>query len=136
MLKLIKGLPFLLFVISISLKCNFLEILGVQNATNYLSRQDNNHSWMNIPFLVTKNNEFSRNDVVKIFESCGIETRPIIAGNFVNHSAWKHVDTMTIASDFKNAELIHIQGFMIGCHPRPMTKDEYHAVQLVLEKIN
>lgn len=117
-------------------KCNFLEILGVQNATNYLSRQDNNHSWMNIPFLVTKNNEFSRDDVVKIFESCGIETRPIIAGNFVNHPAWKHVDTMNSASDFKNAELIHNQGFMIGCHPRPMTKDEYHAVQLVLEKIN
>jgi CDP-6-deoxy-D-xylo-4-hexulose-3-dehydrase len=117
-------------------KIDCLEILGVKNSLEYSGRLNNHHSWMNIPFLVNKHSGFTRDEIVEIFEDCQIETRPIIAGNFSKHPAWQYVEKSEEQNNFFNSDLLHNQGFMIGCHPRSISSEEHAAISRVAKKLS
>ena len=74
-----------------------------------------NHVFFGYAITIKENASFSRNDFVKFLESKGIETRPIMAGNFVqqpvsNLFEWKKADRLS------NSELIMKNSFFIGNH--------------------
>lgn len=74
-----------------------------------------NHTWMNIPILTEPG---QRDAVVRVFHACGIETRPILAGNLLKHPALRGANIRRQFA-YPVADRVMRDGFMIGCHPHP-----------------
>lgn len=68
-------------------------------------------SWMNIAILTQDNSTLGKGKLVRIFEEAGIETRPIIAGDFSQHPASQYCSNV---SEYKITKRLHSQGFMIS----------------------
>jgi CDP-6-deoxy-D-xylo-4-hexulose-3-dehydrase len=81
----------------------------------YLSFIDaNNHvkaSWFGIPILLSK--KINRNKFLKKIEKLGVETRPIISGNFLKQPSIKKYK-LNKKSNFKNSDIVPNHGFFIG----------------------
>ena len=71
--------------------------------------------WFGYPITVREGAPFSRDDLVTFLEEKGIETRPIMAGNFEDQPAIRLFEHR-IATPLANAELIMRQSFFIGNH--------------------
>lgn len=71
------------------------------------------NSWMALPFLL--NSAVDRNAVRKKLKENGVDSRPIIAGNFMNQPAAKNV-SISVYKGLDNAEKVHTDGFMLGNH--------------------
>ena len=68
-------------------------------------------SWFGIPIIGKKS--FNKKLFIKRIEKKGVETRPIISGNFLNQPAIKKYKLKN-GSKMKNAEYINKKGFFIG----------------------
>ena len=81
----------------------------------YLSFIDaNNHvkaSWFGIPILLSK--KINRNKFLKKIEKLGVETRPIISGNFLKQPSIKKYK-LNKKTNFKNSDIVNNHGFFIG----------------------
>lgn len=81
----------------------------------YLSFIDaNNHvkaSWFGIPILLSK--KINRNKFLNKIEKLGVETRPIISGNFLKQPSIKKY-RLNKKSNFKNSDIVNNHGFFIG----------------------
>jgi len=86
-----------------------------------INMSDRQHSWMNIPILITSK-KIKTTEVIKIFENLGIETRPIISGNITKHPVFKKLDYKKDIN-LKNTNIIHKKGFLIGCHDSVTNKN-------------
>ena len=62
-----------------------------------------------------KNDLFSKKELVNNLEKKRIETRPIMAGNFLQQPVAKHID-FKIGSSLKNSQEIMKNSFVIGNH--------------------
>lgn len=71
--------------------------------------------WFGYPITVRPGAPFSRDELTRFFESRGIETRPIMAGNFQEQPAIKLFEHR-IAGPLPNSALIMRQSFFIGNH--------------------
>jgi CDP-4-dehydro-6-deoxyglucose reductase, E1 len=80
------------------------------------AREQRNHSWMTLPFLVAADAPFRRAEVTRLLEQQGVETRPIIAGNLARHPASARFDLRAV-DDMSTCDELLERGFMIGCHP-------------------
>jgi CDP-6-deoxy-D-xylo-4-hexulose-3-dehydrase len=92
-----------------------LKLVGGETLENLeLSKT---HSWMLLPFIIESEAPGIRQLVLKILQERGIETRPILTGNFLAQPALKRITQVTqTESDFPIASLISSKGFMIGAH--------------------
>ena len=61
---------------------------------------------------------------VDFLDRNGIETRPIISGNFLNHPAAKLYKLDKKKSLFKNAQIVQDLGFLIGLHTKKITNHQ------------
>ena len=81
----------------------------------YLSFIDaNNHvkaSWFGMPILLSK--KINRNKFLNKIEKLGVETRPIISGNFLKQPSIKKY-RLNKKSNFKNSDIVNNHGFFIG----------------------
>ena len=81
----------------------------------YLSFIDaNNHvkaSWFGIPILLSK--KINRNKFLNKIEKLGVETRPIISGNFLKQPSIKKYK-LNKKFNFKNSDIVNNHGFFIG----------------------
>jgi CDP-4-dehydro-6-deoxyglucose reductase, E1 len=68
-------------------------------------------SWFGIPILLSK--RINRNLFLKKIEKLGVETRPIISGNFLKQPAIKKYN-LNKSSKFKNSDIVNNHGFFIG----------------------
>ena len=95
-------------------------------------------SWFGIPMMI---NEKFKNNKQKILESLdkkGIETRPIISGNFANQPAAKLYKLNKKNIKFNNAQKIQDLGFLIWLHTIKMSKsklDFIHDVFFMIDHI-
>lgn len=71
------------------------------------------HSWMSFPFLI--DDIENRRKILEHFNNFGIQTRPILSGNFFQQVAAKN-KKIKVYEDVLNAKKIHQHGFMIGNH--------------------
>jgi len=87
--------------------------------SEYLSLPTNRkyykHSFLFYPITIIKNNYFSKKQLVNYLEKKGIETRPIMAGNFLQQPVAKHIN-FKIGSSLKNSQEIMKNSFVIGNH--------------------
>ena len=71
--------------------------------------------WFGYPLTVQPGAPFTREDLTRFLEAKGIETRPIMAGNFRDQPAIR-LFPHRIAGPLPNAELIMRQAFFFGNH--------------------
>lgn len=93
-----------------------LKIIGAETLMGSLSARQ--HSWMLIPIYVTGENALERKQmIVKELNQFGIETRPVLTGNFLSQPAIKRITRYAIdSSSFKIAQKITENAFLVGAH--------------------
>jgi CDP-6-deoxy-D-xylo-4-hexulose-3-dehydrase len=76
------------------------------------------HSWMLIPISVMGANRIERKKkILEYLESQGVETRPVLTGNFLAQPAMERIDSHhQPAVDFPNATEVADSYFMVGAH--------------------
>ena len=93
-----------------------LRIIGAKNLVD--KSIEKSHSWMLIPIYVSGQNSIERKKkIIRILEEKGIETRPVLTGNFLAQPAIKRISRYAVESNsFKVAQDITDNGFLIGAH--------------------
>ena len=72
-------------------------------------------SWFGFSFILDGKLRGKRSEILAYFATHGIETRPIVAGNFTVNPVMKHLNHAPLER-FPNAERLHEDGFFIGNH--------------------
>lgn len=88
-------------------------------------------SWFGIPILIK--DKKNRVKFVKKLEKNGIETRPIISGNFLKQPAIKKYNLLG-NKKFINADIINDQGFFIGLPTRKISNTYINRIVKTFEK--
>lgn len=87
--------------------------------SNYLIlpkvKSNSKAAWFSYPILVKNSAPFNKKELVSFLEEKGIETRPIMAGNFTKHPAANIFD-FRISGGLANTDNIHLNAFLIGTH--------------------
>jgi CDP-6-deoxy-D-xylo-4-hexulose-3-dehydrase len=89
----------------------------VDGGTFKAQETEEQHSWMLLCIRVNKELDTSkRGKIESQLESYGIESRPVLTGNFLNQRAMKRIPGMPDGSNFPVAEEISRRCFMVGSH--------------------
>jgi CDP-6-deoxy-D-xylo-4-hexulose-3-dehydrase len=80
-------------------------------------------SWFGFPLLINKDYIKNKNNFIKYLNSCSIETRPILSGNFLNQPASKLYNLHKQKNKFKVSQEIEDRGLFIGLPTKLMTND-------------
>ena len=98
-----------------------------------LQREIGLSSWFGFSFLINKDCELKRQNIIEKLTAANIETRPIVAGNFARKEVVKWFD-YEICGDLKNADYIDSHGFFIGNHQFDI-KDKLDYLKNVLKRL-
>ncbi len=82
--------------------------------------KDTDYSWFGLPIQINSKFYNQKKKFIKFLEKNGIETRPIISGNFLNQPSAKLYKLNKKNLKFPNADLIEKRGFFIGIHTTPI----------------
>ncbi len=93
-------------------------------------------SWMGFPILLSKKFRNKKKKFVNYLDSKGIETRPIISGNFLNHPAAKLYNLNQQRRKFKNTQEVQELGFLIGLHTKRINKSKLRLLHDSFFKID
>jgi len=92
-------------------------------------------SWFGLPILINKKFLKNKNKFLKYLNKNGIETRPIISGNFLNQPCIKLYNINQSKKLFKNAQEVEDRGFFIGLHTNLIEKNKLKFLTKNLLKI-
>jgi CDP-6-deoxy-D-xylo-4-hexulose-3-dehydrase len=92
-------------------------------------------SWFGLPILISERFINCKNKFLKYLNQKGIETRPIISGNFMNQPCVKLYKLNENNEKFVNAQLIDDRGFFIGLHTQKITKHQLEYLEMHLLNI-
>lgn len=87
-----------------------------------VQREVGESSWFGFSLVVRPDAPFTRVDVVRVFQSTGVECRPIVAGNFAKNPVMKWMDH-EIHGDLANADLIDTNGLFVGNREGDLTTE-------------
>jgi CDP-6-deoxy-D-xylo-4-hexulose-3-dehydrase len=73
-------------------------------------------SWFAFPLTLKEGAPFDRQDIIKWYEKCNIETRLMFAGNIIRHPAYAGIPKRVVG-DLKNANKIMNDSFFLGVYP-------------------
>jgi CDP-6-deoxy-D-xylo-4-hexulose-3-dehydrase len=91
--------------------------------------------WFGFPFLI-KDEIRNRKRLTSQLMKRGIDTRPIISGNMALQPGVKMFNVDLSMGPFLGAQIIHENGFFIGCHSKPLDDERIHwLVTTVLETV-
>jgi len=91
-----------------------------------------NHVFFGYAITIKENSPFSRSQLTSFLESKGIETRPIMAGNFVQQPAAKLMEWKK-SKNLSNSELIMKNSFFIGNHHGIGNKEREYVAEVFQE---
>ena len=95
------------------------------------TRNLDSHVYFGYAITIKNGAPFSRKELTTFLESKGIETRPIMAGNFVEQPASKLIDWQKYG-ELTNSQLIMRNSFFIGNHHKVGEKEK----ELVIDAFN
>ena len=93
-------------------------------------------SWFGLPILIDKKFLFKKKRFLNYLNKNGIETRPIISGNFLNQPSIKLYKLNKNKEKFKYAQEIEDRGFFIGIHTSPISEKKLAFIKNKLLSIN
>ena len=108
-----------------------------KNQFNFINIPQNiKPSWMGFPILLSKKFRNKKKKFINYLDSKGIETRPIISGNFLNHPAAKLYKLNKGSRKFQNTQDVQELGFLIGLHTKKINKNKLKLIQDSFFKID
>tara|TARA_B100000963_G_scaffold41570_1_gene30933 strand:+ start:22849 stop:24039 length:1191 start_codon:yes stop_codon:yes gene_type:complete len=93
---------------------NYFKKVFSNNKDFIIQKDVSNSSWFGFS-LILRNKKILRSDIIKLLKKNKIDTRPIVAGNFLKNRAIKYFN-YTKTKKLKNANYLHKNGFFIGNH--------------------
>ena len=107
------------------------------NQFTFLNAEKNlKPSWFGIPILLNKRFKKIKKTFLKKLNKNGIETRPIISGNFVNQPSINLYKLNQSKEKFPVAQEIEDRGFFIGLHTKNIEKKDLFKLTNNLLSIN
>jgi CDP-6-deoxy-D-xylo-4-hexulose-3-dehydrase len=91
-----------------------------------VQRESGNSSWFGFSLILQGKMRGKRSQLIELLSANGIESRPIVAGNFTLNPVLKHLETAPLRI-YEHADELHSNGFFIGNH--------HHDVRSDLEKV-
>jgi CDP-6-deoxy-D-xylo-4-hexulose-3-dehydrase len=93
-----------------------LQVVGFESKSS--DYEDLANSWMLIPIRVIGTNPLARKKrILELLEARGVETRPVLTGNFLSQPAMNRIDGNHLpASNFPVATEITDTCFLVGAH--------------------
>ena len=88
-------------------------------------------SWFGLPIMIKTKTK--RQKIINSLEKSGIETRPIISGNFLKQPAIKKYK-INSNKKFKNADYVNEKGFFIGLQTKIMKYNHLKKLVKAFEK--
>ena len=85
-------------------------------------------SWMGLPILLSEKYKKKKQKFINFLDSQGIETRPVISGNFANQPAAKLYKICKKDEKFENAQKVQDLGFLIGLHTKKISKNNLKLI--------
>lgn len=79
-------------------------------------KEGTRHTWFAYPLTVREGAPFSRDELIAHLEESGIDTRPLVCGNFAQQPAMKLFDYGK--TSLERSELIMRNSFYMGIHPQ------------------
>jgi CDP-6-deoxy-D-xylo-4-hexulose-3-dehydrase len=110
-----------------------LQIIGGDS----LKKDPRSHSWMLIPLIVLGDDAARRKEfIVERLERNGIETRPILTGNFLSQPAIQRITRHAVdPKAFRVADRVTTDAFMVGAH-HDLTDEQIHFLCDSLEAVS
>ena len=98
------------------------------------SEKTKSHSWMLLPIKIDHQAVVDvKNLVVKYLESVGIETRPVLTGNFLSQPSMRRIGkNLPHPNEFPKANNISKSSFLVGAH-HDLTNDQ---INFLCESLN
>ena len=93
-------------------------------------------SWFGLPILINKEFLSKKKKFLDFLNKNGIETRPIISGNFINQKSIKLYNLNPERNKFKGAQEVEDRGFFIGIHIDLISGKKLSFIRDKLLKIN
>lgn len=87
-----------------------------------VQREIEQSSWFGFSMIIDDDAPFDRQQVVSAFNKANIETRPVLAGNFVKNPVVKWLDC-EVQNDLSNSNKIHENGLYVGNHHFDLSKE-------------
>ena len=109
----------------------FKEIF-LNNEFLQIQREIGESSWFGFGLVLKRGSSLSRNSLVSFLKQAGIDTRPIVAGNFLRQPVASLLN-YSKHNEMYNADLIHENGFFIGNHHFSI-KNELCEFEKILKK--
>lgn len=99
-----------------SLEGTDMSVIGSERLDN--SDLESGHSWMLIPIKISAPNFRDRREaVLEHLNSCGVETRPVLTGNFLAQPAVQRIFRQSLNPDFfSQASMTAQASFLVGAH--------------------
>lgn len=110
----------------------FKKTVG-QDARFYMQEEIGESSWFGFALILKEANTERRDFIVSVLRENGIETRPIVAGNFARQPVFNKLNA-TISGTLENADYVHDNGFFVGNHSIDM-KEHIDYMKKILDGI-
>jgi len=90
---------------------------------------------MMLPILIEHGFKYSRGEIISILEKAGIETRPVLTGNFLNQPSMKRITSdFSGSADLKVSDILTDSAFLIGNH-HEFTRDQIDCILEALQAV-
>ena len=93
-------------------------------------------SWFGLPILINDKFLHKKFLFLDYLNKNGIETRPIISGNFLNQPSIKLYNLNPKKTVFKGAQEVENRGFFIGIHVKKITEKELNLLERLFLNID
>jgi len=89
-------------------------------------------SWFGFSIILRDELSGQRDKIVNFLQNNGIETRPIVAGNFTKQKALRYMD-YSISGELVNADNLHDNGFFVGNNSVPLKEQIDYLTEILNE---
>ncbi|HEV7567557.1 MAG TPA: DegT/DnrJ/EryC1/StrS family aminotransferase [Microbacteriaceae bacterium] len=96
-----------------------------------IQRVTGESSWFGFSLLLEGALAGRRAEIVDALTVAGIESRPVVAGNFTKNPVMEHLDAI-VPADLPAADKVHVDGLFVGNHHYPIPE----ALDLLLDTID
>ncbi|GHF15454.1 DegT/DnrJ/EryC1/StrS family aminotransferase [Pseudolysinimonas yzui] len=93
-----------------------------------IQRETGESSWFGFSFILEQGLAGRRADAVAALSAAGIESRPIVAGNFTRNPVMAYLDAI-VPDELPAADRVHVDGLFVGNHHYPV----HEGIDLVHE---
>ncbi|NYE21017.1 DegT/DnrJ/EryC1/StrS family aminotransferase [Microbacterium immunditiarum] len=95
-----------------------------------LQRETGESSWFGFSLVLERALAGRRRELVRAFDEAGIESRPVVAGNFTRNPVMAHLDAV-VPESLPAADKVHVDGLFVGNHHFPVREGIDRVAEIV-----